>query len=208
MWLANKVSFYNRQRKWNLFLREIAPVSSTHILDVGFSEEDHMPTQNFIEKNYSYPEMLTALGIEVPVEFSKQYPKVKAVHYDGTIFPFADQSFDVCWSNAVIEHVGDRSKQVIFLKEAKRVSRRAFITTPNKFFPIEVHTLTPFLHFLPKAIFDKYLVLIGKEWATGNYMNLLSISNMKNLLAEANITKYKIVENKLAGFTLDFVVLF
>jgi SAM-dependent methyltransferase len=208
MWLANKVSLYNRQRKWELFLKEIAPTADTHVLDVGFSEEDHMPTQNFIEKNYPYPEMLTALGIEASVEFGKRYPQVKAVHYDGSIFPFKDKSFDVCWSNAVVEHVGDRDNQVTFLREAHRVSQKAFITTPNKFFPIEVHTLTLFLHFLPKAIFDKYLILTGKEWATGNYMNLLSIIDIKSILTEAGITKYEIFENKLGGFTLDFVIVF
>jgi len=175
---------------------------------VGFSEEEGSSSSNFIEKHYPYPEMLTALGINVPVKFSKRYPKVAAVHYDGGVFPFEDKAFDLCWSNAVIEHVGDRNKQIDFLREIKRVSKRAFITTPNRFFPIEAHTRIPVLHYLPKRIFDKWLALIGKGWATGEYMHLLSLHDLKTLLSSADISEYKIIKNRLAGFTLDFVVIF
>jgi hypothetical protein len=208
MWLADKVSYFNRHRKWDLFLKEINLNVDLRTLDVGFSEGDNTPNENFIEKYYPYPEMLTALGIESPLKFSKLYPKVTAVYYAGGTFPFDQQSFDLCWSNAVIEHVGDRTKQISFLMEIKRVAKKAFITTPNKFFPIEVHTLTLLLHLLPKKIFEKYLILTGKEWATGDYMNLLSFSDVKSLLAEAGITEYKIIENKIVGLTLDFVIMF
>jgi SAM-dependent methyltransferase len=208
VWLANEVSSFNRNRKWDLFSKEMNLTPQLRTLDVGFTEGGDNPSENLIEKYYPYPEMLTALGIEPPIRFSQLYPKVTAFYYDGGTFPFDNQSFDLCWSNAVIEHVGDRTKQINFLMEIKRVAKRAFITTPNKFFPIEVHTLTLLLHFLPKKIFEKYLILIGKEWAIGDYMNLLSLSDIKSLLTEAGITEYKIIKNKLLGFTLDFVVMF
>ena len=54
--------------------------------------------------------MLTALGMNEPLEFSKRYPQVKAICYDGNVFPFEDGAFDLLWSNAVIEHVGDREE--------------------------------------------------------------------------------------------------
>ncbi len=31
-----------------------------------------------------------------------------------------------------------------------RVATRVFVTTPNRFFPLEVHTLVPFAHWLPR----------------------------------------------------------
>ena len=128
--------------------------------------------------------------------------------YDGNRFPFENKKFDVCWSNAVIEHVGDKTKQIMFLKEIKRVANRAFVTTPNKFFPIEVHTCVPLLHFLPKKLFDKYLLFIGQKWATGNYMNLLSLKDIGIFLKESGISRYKIIKNKLLFFTLDFIIYF
>jgi SAM-dependent methyltransferase len=208
MSLAYEISAYNRRRKWRLFLEEIAPTERMRILDVGFSEDEYSSTDNFVEKHYPYPEMLTAMGIDVPVGFRNRYPKVTAVRYDGGVFPFEDKAFDVCWSNAVIEHVGDRNEQILFLKEIKRISRRGYITTPNKYFPIETHTRIPVLHYLPKKVFDKFLALIRKGWAAGDYMHLLSLSDLESLLASADILNYNIFKNSFAGFTLDFAVIF
>jgi SAM-dependent methyltransferase len=178
------------------------------ILDVGFSENEYSETDNFIEKYYKYPKMITALGIDIPINFKKRYPEVTVVQYDGGTFPFKDKQFDVGWSNAVLEHVGNSDKQTYFLKEIRRVAKRAFITTPNKFFLIEPHTRTPLLHLLPKKIFDKYLTIIGKKWAAGEYMYLISLYNLKKILSRAGIFEYMIIKNKLIGFTLDFVVIF
>jgi len=178
-----------------------------HVLDAGFSECERSDVGNYIEKHYPYPEGLTALGIDLPVKFRERYPSIHAVQYDGTRFPFKAKVFDMVWSNAVIEHVGNREKQLYFLQEIKRVSKRAFITTPNKYFPVEVHTLTPLLHYLPKTVFDKCLVLIGKQWAAGDYMHLLALSDIRSLLADANVYRFKIIRNRIAGFTMDFSIL-
>lgn len=208
MSIAYKISVYNRKRKWKIFLEVIKPSSKTTILDVGFSEDEYSEIENFLEKNYPYLQNVTALGIDTPKEFLKRYPEVKAIKYDGKNFPFKDQTFDICWSNAVIEHVGNKDRQIMFLREVKRVAKAAFITTPNKHFPIEVHTRAPLLHLLPKKLFDKYLILIRKKWATGNYMNLLSLKDIRNLLMAAGISNYKIIKNRLLFFTLDFVIIF
>ena len=189
-------------------MEEISPTAEMRVLDVGFSENEFSDTDNFIEKYYPHPEMLTALSIETPITIKERHPVVTFIQYDGGIFPFEDKRFDVCWSNAVIEHVGNHGRQVAFINEIRRVSKTAFITTPNRFFPIEVHTRTPFLHWFGKNIFDRYLKLIGKEWAAGEYMYLLSLSEMKTILAEAGISDYRIFRNRLVGFTLDFVFIF
>jgi SAM-dependent methyltransferase len=205
MSIAHKVSAWNRERKWKLFLEQMQPTPQMRVLEVGFTDREYTPTDNFIEKNYPYPEMLTALGVEEPVEFPLRYPKVKVVRYNGGEFPFADKEFDICWSNAVIEHVGNRDRQLSFLAEVARVSKRAFVTTPNRYFPIEVHTLTPLLHFLPKDVFDHYLRLVGKGAAAGDYMHLLSIGDMETLLRKCGVGSHKIFKNRLLGFTMDFV---
>lgn len=208
MSFAYKISKFNRKRKWKTFVDELAPSQSTRVLDVGCSDHEMSETDNFIEKHYPYLENLTALSLEAPSNFKRSYPTVECVQYDGNSFPFGDKSFDICWSNAVIEHVGTREQQLNFLLEIKRVSSRAFITTPNRHFPVEVHTRTPLLHFGPKPIFEWYLRAIGKGWATGSYMNLLTLDDLKGLLRDAGISDYKVVKNRLFGFTLDFVIIF
>lgn len=208
MSMANNISAYNRKRKWELFMRLVAPTENMRILDVGFSDNEYSSADNYLEKHYPYPEKITALGVVAPVKFRERYPRVMAVQYDGNVFPFESKSFDVCWSNAVIEHVGDRDRQLFFLKEIQRVAGRAFITTPNRYFPVEVHTRLPFLHYLPKNWFDRCLHFLGKAWAAGNYMHLLSHSDLNRLLGKAGIPEYSIVRNRLAGFTMDFAVVF
>ncbi len=212
MSIAYKVSGYNRRRKWQTFLDEIRPTAEMKLLDVGFNETEYSNTDNYVEKHYPYRPQITALGMEAPVQFSQRYPEIKAVQYDGTVFPFDDGAFDVCWSNAVIEHVGRHDgrwdAQVFFLREIKRVARCGFVTTPNRTFPIEVHTRTPLLHWGPRTLFEAYLRRTGREWATGDYMDLLSVGDMRRLLRDAGISDYKIIRNKLLGFTLDFVVVF
>jgi len=207
MTLAHRLSSFNRRRKWQLFLDELGPTESTSVLDVGYCEKEFSPVDNFIEKHYPHPRRLTALGVAAGGDFARRYPEVRVIHYDGVRFPFADKEFDICWSNAVLEHVGGAERQRQFLSEVVRVSRRAFITTPNRYFPIELHTRTPLLHFLlPKRTFDAYLARVGQGWAAGDYMTLLSERALRGLLSDAGVRKYRLFRNRLCGFTADFAV--
>jgi SAM-dependent methyltransferase len=207
---AHCVSAWNRRRKWRLFQETAASAFvGGRVLDVGYSNQEYSPVNNFIEKHFPHPERLTALGVEPHDEFSARYPEVEAVRYDGGRFPFEDGDFDVVWSNAVIEHVGGAGAQVDFLREVRRVGRSAFLTTPNRHFPIEVHTRTPFLHYLPKNAFDRYLRATGRAWAAGGYMRLLGASELRRMLVEAGLAdgEYSLHRNRIGPFTLDFVVI-
>jgi SAM-dependent methyltransferase len=197
---------FNRERKWRLFNEQFTTTDALRVLDVGITDRELAPSDNYLEKHYPYPNMITALAVDEPQRFREKYPAVKALAYDGKRIPFADGSFDVCWSNAVIEHVGDRPQQLAFLKELIRSSKSVFVTTPNRYFPVEIHTRTPLLHLLPKRVFDSYLRMVGKEWATGDYMHLLGWSDIRELLLAAGVTNWFVHRNKLLGFTLDFVV--
>lgn len=204
---ANDISKNNRQRKYKLFIEKINPSEKDLILDIGFANLEYSPVDNYLEKNYPYPSNITALGVVEADIFKKNYPLVKVVIYDGSKFPFDDNSFDIAWSNAVIEHVGNEEKQVFFLKELARTCKKFYITTPNRLFPFELHTRLPFLHWLPKKIFDKILVSTSKKWAAGDYMHLLTYRKIKTLLRKAGINDYEIHRNRLFGFTIDFSII-
>jgi SAM-dependent methyltransferase len=88
------------------------------------------------------------------------------VQGDACALPFDDGAFDVVFSNAVVEHVGGRERQRRFVSEALRVGRRVFLTTPNRSFPIEVHTRLPLVHWLPDAIAHRVYRGLGKQDAT------------------------------------------
>ena len=120
--------------------------------DADTSEHGSCATLNFFEQAYPWPERITAVGQHEGATFTARYPTIRYVQGNASELPFEDSSFDVVFSNAVIEHVGDAEAQRRFVAEALRVAPRAFITTPNRWFPVEVHTRLPLVHWLPQTI--------------------------------------------------------
>jgi len=140
-----------------LFLETMRPDSTTRVVDVGVtdsafgSEPGVARTHNFFEAMYPWPERITAVSDRDLSRFQHAFPEVTCVVADGRELPFADDEFDVAFSNAVVEHVGDRRAQRAFVHELCRVAPRVFASTPNLWFPIEMHTLVPLAHWLPRG---------------------------------------------------------
>lgn len=90
---------------------------------------------------------------------------------DGCALPFDDDSFDYVISNAVIEHVGGPERAKLMLSESRRVARLGAIhTTPDRWFPVEVHTQVPLLHWLPRDRQAGAFARVGKSyWNTEHY---------------------------------------
>jgi SAM-dependent methyltransferase len=154
--LTDRVSLRSRRRKLGLFLETMRPTAETTVLDVGaddapFGAPGGCGTLNFFEELYPWPRQITALGEHTGEAFSTRFPEVSYVQGDALALPFEDGAFDVVFSNAVIEHVGDRERQGAFVREALRVAPRVFVTTPNRWFPLDPHTLLPFVHWLPRG---------------------------------------------------------
>lgn len=175
--LTENAIINSRRRKFELFMETMKPSSAHSILDVGVSGYLLRGT-NFLEQWYPWPENITALSNDDPEEFKdflKKFPKTNLVFEDGRALSFPDNFFDVAFSNAVVEHVGSRDNQKKFIHEIVRVSKRAFISTPNRWFPVDAHTLIPFAHWLPvKPRLLIYRVLGRGYWADLNRLNLLS----------------------------------
>jgi len=209
-----KFSINNREKKHELFMRLFKPTASDKILDVGYTNESEPnPYQNYLEKKYPYLNNITGLGIQdyTPVQvYNKDLARggneFKTVKYDGKIFPFNDKSFDIGFCNAVIEHVGDKNAQILFVKEISRVCKKVFLTTPNRFFPVETHTRWPFIHWLPDSLFLKILSKTKKKFWASN-LHLLSENSLKKILEEAGLKdRYFLHKQKLLVFTMTFSV--
>jgi Methyltransferase domain len=92
---------------------------------------------------------------------------VTAVRADGRALPFPDDAFDIGFSNAVVEHLPDVDSQRAFIAELCRVSRCVFVTTPNRLFPVDSHTLVPFAHWLSDERRDTIYRRLGREEGLG-----------------------------------------
>jgi Methyltransferase domain len=136
--LAARASLWNRRRKFELFMKAIRPEPETRVVDVGVgdtgfgTEPGVAVTHNFFEALYPWPERITAVS-DVPLSnFAREFPSIRCVTASGTDLPFADDEFDVAFSNAVVEHVGSREEQRRFVAELCRVAPRVFLSTPNR----------------------------------------------------------------------------
>lgn len=167
--LASRASARSRARKFELFLQEMRPDASASVLDLGVTDagagEGEYSSDNFFEALYPWPERITAVGVTSLDRFSAAFPRVTAVVADGRDLPFPDGHFDIGFSNAVVEHVGRRADQERFIAELCRVSRRVYVTTPNRQFPVEVHTLLPVVHWLPRGPRDALFTALGRPEA-------------------------------------------
>ena len=187
MRLADAISLRSRRRKLALFLELMQPTPETTVLDVGVDEVSHgesggesgCTTHNFLEEHYAWPARITALGLHDGGRFRERYAAIDYVQGDACDLPFTDGEFDVVHSNAVIEHVGGRERQEAFVREAVRVGKRVFLTTPNRWFPLEVHTRLPLVHWLPSGAAGRAYDLVGKPWAKEN--RLLGPDDLRTL---------------------------
>jgi len=140
------LAFRLRKRRMAFFLDLLATVEKpVKLLDVG-------GTAQFWQILTPFPNddvRITLLNLE---DAGVSGPYVKSVAGDARSLAFDDRSFDVVFSNSVIEHVGNFQDQARMAGEIRRVGHRYFVQTPNKFFPIEPHFFFPFFQFLPLPV--------------------------------------------------------
>jgi len=203
--LAARASLWNRKRKLALFLEELGPGPETTIVDVGVGDTgfDTEPgvalSHNFFEAMYPWPEQITAVS-DVPLpNFAQEFPEIEPVTASGTNLPFEDDSFDIAFSNAVLEHVGGREEQRRFVHELCRVAPRVFVSTPNRRFPLEVHTLMPFLHWLPRRARDGAFAALRRDaWEGVELLNRRELLELFPPGAQARVVESRMTISVVA----------
>jgi hypothetical protein len=137
-------SVRNRRRKAEQLDETVRSYGSKTALVVGVGG-NASPWEGIVERRRSdHAEVLATCDIAMKQVL---WPFVQA---DGRFLPFRNDAVDLIVSNAVIEHVGDERDQKQFVEEHLRVAEVSFITTPNRWFPVESHTLVPLLHWSAK----------------------------------------------------------
>jgi len=181
--LASKLSIEAREQMFSKFMNTMKPQPNHVVLDVGVTSDDQYPESNYFEKMYPYKEKIVCVGTEDGGHLEQKYPGIKFIKvYSGKPLPFEDKKFDFAFSNAVIEHVGGTEGQQTFVEEIIRVSKSFFITTPNRWFPVEFHTALPLLHWLPKNLHRKIIFALGeKYWSSEENLNILSKRELHDL---------------------------
>ena len=207
--LRDNVAYKARTKIQRLFMNSLDPKSDEKVVDIGVTPDIEHKETNYFEKNYPYKEKVTITSIEdcnflVEMYGLETFVMTKAKES----FPFEDNEFNLLFCSAVLEHVGNRQDQKFFINECLRGAKRGLLVTPDRYFPLEMHTFIPFLHWLPWGAFQKIVKVIkrkdGQFWADINNLNLLSKRNIK----EMGFTNFKVCFIRTCGFKSNLVLIF
>jgi len=206
--LAVKIAAHQRRKMYLAFLRVSAICDEDTLLDVGATSDQSYSHSNYLEAWYPHKSKITSVGLDDASFLEEIYPGLTFIQADGRDLPFEDRSFDYVHSSAVIEHVGSRKMQTRFAQELWRVARKGvFMTTPNRWFPVEFHTVLPLLHWLPAPLFRKTLTVLGREFfADEQNLNLLSSRGLMDAAAGAGLGDFRITSVSLFGWPTNLLL--
>lgn len=206
---ANRQSLAHRFRKdrFVLFTEELNKLSRPfRLLDIG-GTQSFWQMMDFELLEGSEIHLLNIFPVEVSL------PGYYSIVGDGRdLQMFQDKSFDMVFSNSVIEHVGSYVEQKRMADEIQRVGKNFFLQTPNKYFPLEPHYHLPFFQFLPtkaKAWLHRHFALGWAEKAENNHMALIQAESV-NLLTKQDLQTLfpssKIVCEKFIFLSKSFLI--
>lgn len=135
-----------KHRRFRRFLDIVKPALSDHLLDIGGYPFNWYSRGNVIGRVDVLNLNLTPVS-----DLPAGSPEICAISGDARSLSFPDHTYDIVFSNSVIEHVGTFDDQAAFAREASRVGIRLWIQTPAKECPVEPHYLGLFIHWFPQS---------------------------------------------------------
>jgi hypothetical protein len=206
--IAVRVATWQRRRMFARFVADAAVEPTDTILDVGVTADRSYASSNYLEAWCENKARIIAAGVDDASFLEDLYPGLRFVYADGLRLPFADRSFDVVHSSAVLEHVGATTRQAAYVRECARVARRAvFLTTPNRWFPVEFHTLLPLVHWLPKSTFRRLMRRTGRSFFVDEAnLNLLSRGELRRLTAGIEGYAFEVSTVALLGWPSNLLL--
>jgi ubiquinone/menaquinone biosynthesis C-methylase UbiE len=206
--LPIRVAARARRRMYERFLQNTAIEPSETLLDVGVTSDQSYESSNYVEVWYPYKDKITAVGMDDASFLEERYPGLRYCRADGRNLPFGPSSFDVVHSSAVLEHVGSSENQKQFIAELVRVAKRAvFLTTPNRWFPVEFHSVLPLVHWLPKPWFRSLLSRTSyRFFALEENLNLLDRREILQLCSGLDGCRISVESQRLLGMPSNLLV--
>ncbi len=209
-----------RLRRGRLFVERLCPTEADSILDLGGGSGGHIAEIVPYRANITIGE----LDAEALARAAQTYGFGTLQLDGGEKFPVADRQYDVVFCSSVIEHVtgakeitydlkdgrqftaSARAAQANFAAEVRRISKRYFVQTPYKYFPIEQHSFLPFVVVLLPRRWQVRLMrfLYDHHWFKPVYpdFRLLTIKEMRALFPDAEI-----VLERYCGFVKSVIAI-
>jgi SAM-dependent methyltransferase len=167
-WLSQRAG-QARERRHEAFFPLTGVTADSRVLDVGCGGVGLRALEPDLD--------ITGVDVAARPDYPGAFVQADAAEE----LPFADDAFDLAYSNSVVEHV-DPLRRVRFAAELRRVARGWYVQTPAIAFPLDPHSLLPFAHWLPVALRRPYWRLgAGGDWEE---IHLLRRAEMAALFGE------------------------
>lgn len=153
----------NKAKQIELILSEYIDLRKSAILDLGCGSGI---IANYLGKKYS---LVYATDV-VDERILKDNYKFELLNESK--LPYKDNAFDLIIANYVFEHENNKTN---FLGEIRRILKPGgicYLSTCNRFFPIEPHFSLPLLSVLPRKIADQYVRVFKK----GDFFDIYSLN--------------------------------
>jgi hypothetical protein len=131
-----------RLRRWELVREHFPGLAEMKVLDLG-------GTMDWWVRAPVLPQHVTIVNLEI--DEGSEAPWLTTIvgdacHADSLL---DGQSFDLVFSNSLIEHVGGHKARSALAHVIQSLAPRYFVQTPYRYFPVEPHWLFPGMQFLP-----------------------------------------------------------
>lgn len=177
-----------RRKRTERFLGLMRLRSGQRIVDLGGLPETW--TEIAVPLDVTLVNLPGKLPATVPTETTHRFTLVEGDACD--LKHFESNSFDLCFSNSVIEHVGDSSRIEAFADEVQRLAPRYWVQTPSIYFPIEAHTNIPLWFFIPMSVRERLFLRRWRKtlpaWTRSvEGTTVLHLSTLRRLFPEASV---------------------
>ena len=152
--LALKRPFSARQRRKRMdaFVARMSLSGGERIIDLGGTVEFWQ------ELSLCLHTTVVNLPGEIKPSVADSHHEFVFIEGDAcSMHHICDNTFDIVFSNSVIEHVGDERRQEMMAHEVRRLAPRHWVQTPSIWFPIEAHNHMPFWWFYPARVQHYFL---------------------------------------------------
>jgi len=200
-----------RAKRARVFRSNFNITAAMRILDIG--SEDGSSIATVLNSTGAHPKHVYIADIDADMvkKGEQQFGFVPVVIPESGRLPFDDGFFDIVYCSSVIEHVTvpkaevwsitddekfrsrARQRQLVFAQEIRRLGKRYFVQTPNKWFPVESHTWLPFVGYLSRSWQLRVLSFSNRYWVkrTNPDWYLLTAAELRALFPDAVIEHEK-----------------
>jgi Methyltransferase domain len=211
-------SWVNRQRARRIgplleMIRKVAGARGcVKLLDLGGTAQYwNLPPLSLLRQARVH---ITVVNLTLENEGAPAWEGIEFLTADAcNLSEFADNSFNIVHSNSVIEHLRSWEQMEHFAGEVRRLAPSYFVQTPNYWFPVEPHFLTPGFQWLPEPFRVRLLMRFdlghhGRKGSIGDAMRaiegarLLTRAMVAELFPDADILR-----ERFLGLTKSFVAI-